>query len=993
MFLRTLGELTLDQVAMRRPKPLLMLAYLALEGPRERRQLAELLWIGSARPLSGLSVALSQLRKVAPELFTSDDRRVQAHVETDAGKLLEALDKGEPQRALTLYRGHFLEGVPARSWGIELEEWVYRTREFLAGRAQDAMLQLAEQQAARGDFRQAAKQAEQAYHLVGVAEPEPETWQRCYRLLVAGSSPRAPEVRRELEGYGLPCDLTTAGARAHWEKRRGESTLHNLPAPTTALVGRDPELTELAGRLVDPECRLLTLTGIGGIGKTRLVLQAASDQSRQQNFAGGIFFVPLDSLTSSHLIPHAIADALGLKLCDQSDPAAELTSFITDKPLLLVLDNFEHLMTGVGLLPALLAACPRLKLLVTSRERLDLDQEWVLPLEGLAFPQADSWSMTDTPHCDAVQLFVRRAKRAQLRFEPDGEDLRQVLRICRLVEGSPLGIELAAVWIRMMPPADIAAEIERNLDFLSAAPRDAAERQRSIRATFEYSWRLLTTREQETLASLSVFRGGFTRQAAAEVAGASIPLLASLTGKSLLQVGERGRYGQHPLLHHYLQEKLAQRPAIEVEVQEAHRLYYLSLLQRHAAEMRRREDASPLDAIERDFENIQVAWSQAVTAGRTEDLRRAADWLRGFCDVRGKLREAEALFELAAASLPKTAPEDNEVLGHALIHAAYFALRLGHSDRAVQQAERGRVLLEGNGQPHGIVSALHILAEASHRAGDFIRAKTYVEKALKVAQEHADQDLMATSLKHLAILEKTLDNFPEALKHNLEALELSRRLARQGAVASLLSNLGSLYLSMDRPRAAQQTLQEGLEISRELGYEQLLPYLLSNLALVSLDLGDYGGAEAFCQEALPLVRQHGEPALEASLLSSLGRATMMRNDYAGAGGYLIESLAVAWKIQDMPVVLETLADLAELLIKQDRLAQATELVELLHKHPAALKGTRELVERLRGELRGEHLAEDPEPVSLERLVIALLRRDSPAGDPLLRSLEPEVEGQ
>ncbi|MBZ0301236.1 MAG: AAA family ATPase, partial [Anaerolineae bacterium] len=324
----------------------------------------------------------------------------------------------------------------------------------------------------------------------------------------------------------------------------------NLPPQPTSFIGREHEIAQLTALLADPNCRLLTLLGPGGIGKTRLSVQAATSQTR---FRDGVYFVPLAPLSSPDLLPTAIASALQIVLYDANSIQHELTNYLREKHMLLVLDNFEHLLDGVDLLTGILQAAPQIKFLVTSRERLNVLEEWVLLLEGLSFP--DDRTNIPLESYSAVQLFTQRARQAQVNFSLD-DNAQAVRQICQQVEGMPLGLELAATWLRVMSSQQIAEHMESSLGFLTTPVRNVAERHRSMRAVFEQSWKLLSAGEQDVLMRLSVFRGGFDLGAAGQFAGASLDILAALADKSLIRVNHDGRYDLHELLRQFAEQQL-----------------------------------------------------------------------------------------------------------------------------------------------------------------------------------------------------------------------------------------------------------------------------------------------------------------------------------------------------------------------------------------------------------------------------------------------------
>jgi predicted ATPase/DNA-binding XRE family transcriptional regulator len=328
-----------------------------------------------------------------------------------------------------------------------------------------------------------------------------------------------------------------------------------IPQSAGILIGREFELAEVTRLIQDENCRLLTLTGAGGIGKTRLVLEAA--YQRQNAFEYGGIFINLAPLTGRDQIVTAIADALGFVLYSASDRSVQLISHLREKELLLVLDNFEHLLNESGCisLPGdLLEGAPMVKLLVTSREPLQLRSEWVFEVRGLPIPEIHENDQLGKN--SAVKLFVQRARQRSASFELMPEDYLAIRQICQLVEGVPLAIELAASWTKTLTCPEIAHEIQKNINFLTTSSRDVTERHRSIRATFDYSWKLLSNEEQIALQHLSIFKGGFTREAAEHVAGANLSILSSLVSKSLLHRIDQGRYDLHELVRQYSLEYL-----------------------------------------------------------------------------------------------------------------------------------------------------------------------------------------------------------------------------------------------------------------------------------------------------------------------------------------------------------------------------------------------------------------------------------------------------
>ncbi|MGD1993269.1 MAG: LuxR C-terminal-related transcriptional regulator, partial [Anaerolineae bacterium] len=377
----------------------------------------------------------------------------------------------------------------------------------------------------------------------------------------------------------------------------------NLPAEPTPFIGRGRELAQIRQRF--PKTRLLTLTGPGGIGKTRLALKTAREASDE--FEDGVFFVSLAPIRSVKDITQTVAEAVRFPLATHETPQHQLFRYLKKRQLLLVMDNFEHLLDGAGFVSEVLKAAPAVKILVTSRERLNLQGETVLAVGGMPFP--DRAGSQDTQEYDAITLFKQRADRVRPGSDPSPVELAHISRICRIVQGMPLAIELAAAWLHILNVDEIAQELEKDLDILAAEVRDAPQRHRSIRAVFDHSWSLLDQSERQISMRLSVFRGGFTREAAQQVAGASLQQLARLVDKSLLRHDpDCGRLEVHELLRQYAQERLGETPEATASAQEAHADYYAEFMQQRWRHLKDGRQMLALAEIEADIENVRAAW-------------------------------------------------------------------------------------------------------------------------------------------------------------------------------------------------------------------------------------------------------------------------------------------------------------------------------------------------------------------------------------------------
>lgn len=880
--LKTLGGLVLEGSSFQRSKPLLLLAYLSLEGGKTRRELADLFYLDTKDPRDSLSTALGYLKRQA-HAAEADARKVWSGQECDATRLLQLLDEGQLGAALEFYQGPFLAGINL-ALGPELEEWVYQTREFLAARVREARLQLGEKAFAEGRYQAAARHAEAAHELGGAPELAPEDLKRLYPLLYLGKSPLAATLRLEALGFEIALE---AGEPAR-KPSPAPPVRNNLPIQSTSFVGRGAELLEVARLLKNPEHRLVTLHGLGGGGKTRLALQVAHQQLEEGFFSDGVFLVALDTLTAPEAIPQAIAEALGLSLQAQEDALTQVRQAVSEQTLLLVLDNFEQLVEGALRVSQLLEACPNLKILVTSRARLNLAEEWVFPLAGLGLPGAES-RLEDVPYSDAVQLFVQRAKRVRLDFALEPATLPQVLKICHLVEGYPLGLELAAAWVRMLPPEEIAQEIERNLDFLNSATRNTPPRQQSLRAAFESAWHALGSREQAALRKLSVFRGGFRREAASQVVEATLPLLASLVDKSLLRISANGRYNCHALLYQYMSEKLAEHPGERGQTRDLHAGFFLEFAERANGELNGDEQALWLGRLEEEHDNLRAALDWVLSKPGAETALRITRALSRFWDIRGHLSEGRAWLSQALA-LP--APELKDLRARALNAAGVLAKDQGDFAAAKAYLGESLALHAEVGSPGPGAVTLNNLGIVAYQQNDYLAAQDYYQQSLAILRGLDNPGGVAYVLQNLGNVAHDLGDYPLAWRYKSESLAISRSLEDQVGTAIALANLGMTAIEQGGYTVAREQLAESLELSEVLGDAMGIATAKQLLGLVASLQGEDECAGLLLEESSKLFGQKGDRIGLSSTLLMLGHLRLGQNDADEAGAFLQQALSL-----------------------------------------------------------------------------------------------------
>ena len=721
---------------------------------------------------------------------------------------------------------------------------------------------------------------------------------------------------------------------------------HNVPRPATPFVGRAPELALIAQHLADPDCRLLTLVGPGGIGKTRLALEAATRQLA--DFTEGVFLVRLENISDAAFIAPAIADVLGLPLQGQQDPVIQVSTYLRARTVLLVMDNFEHVLSGAEVLTAILADGPGVKCLVTTQELLGLQEEWVLALGGLPVPGGTT--VAELEASSAGQLFVQRAWRLRATFALTEEDATAVQRICRLVSGLPLGIELAAAWVKILSCAEIAQEIERNLDFLHTSLRNVPERHRSMRAVFEYSWHRLTTEERRVLRQLAVFRSGFGREAAEAVVGAGLPVLAALADKSLLQVIPGGRYERHLLLWRYAAEKLAEVPGEQEAAQERHGMYYAGFLEQRAEALRGAGPQAALAEIDAEIENVRAAWHWMLAERRLAEIARSVDSLESFYDTHGWYGEGEEAFGQAVAALerPDLPPTGGigRLLGQVLARQGGFRARQGRLAEAAGLLERSLSVLQPLHADSDRAYACLRLGAVVAQQGEYAQAMRYHQESLALARHSGDRWGVMHALNALGLDASKLGDHHESRRRYEESLALARDLGDQRMVARTLNYLGYMLCRAGHPDEAQPLLWESLALARDLGDQGLIPYILGSLGQAAYALGDYAEAEQRSQASLGQAVDLGDRMLMTYNLLRLGETECGQGNYAAAQDYFKQGLRTAMEIAALPLALAALIGLADVRAHGGDPLAAAELVAHSLRHPATEQPDRRRAERL-----------------------------------------------
>ena len=673
---------------------------------------------------------------------------------------------------------------------------------------------------------------------------------------------------------------------------------NNLPAQTTPFIGREHTIRVVKEHLSNAKVRLLTLSGVGGTGKTRLALQAAADMADE--FEHGVFFVPLAALSDPALVVPTIAKVFDVRETTGRPLQGQLQDYLREKQILLVLDNFEQLIDAAPRITELLAVAPRLKVLVTSREVLRLSGETDYPVPPLSLPDPKRLPPLERfTQYDAVALFIERALAVKPAFAVTNENAPAVAEICHRLDGLPLAIELAAARIRVLPPQRMLAELNHRLSFLIGGARDLPARQKTLRGAIDWSHALLTGDDQQLFRRLGVFVGGCTLEAIEAVCNfendlSVLDTLESLVGKSLVKQSEahgEPRFTMLETIREYARDRLIAAGG-EERMQERHWECFLALAEKAEPNLMGAEQATWLQRLEEEHENLRAAlnWS-VVEAGSGNGLRLCAA-MHGFWDVRGHISEGR---EWCARVLAKTRPEDRtSERAKVLDVAGALARRQGDYPAARALGEESLAISRELGERRGVATSLRNLGTVADRQGDIASARMLFEESMAVSRELEDRAGIASALNGLGNLALEKDDYRAAGALYQESLAISGELGDRTGIVRTRHNLGVVACEHGDFASSRALFQENLAMSRELGDRRGISHSLYYLGKVAFEKGDYRAAEALYQEGLDIVRQLGIRLGIASTLLELGKVALEQGDYSGARKLFNEGLVI-WR--------------------------------------------------------------------------------------------------
>jgi DNA-binding SARP family transcriptional activator/predicted ATPase len=946
-----------------------LFAYLAVEAerPHTRQELQGLLWSdyldSSAR--ANLRSVLANLRRVigdqaaSPPFLQITRETIQFNRKSDHHRDVAVLDgvslarKVDPAAVPSLEitvaqtQGPLLSGF-SMSDSPAFEEWLLLKQEYYSQRLSDALYHLATYYEEQGAYDRALVYAQRWALLDPWHE---EAHQQVMRLL-ARSGRRSQAVahfeacRRILAAeLGIePSDETVVLVE---RIRRGELAgepqaqpasfvANHLPRPLAPLIGRATELAELSRMLADPLQRLITIVGPGGIGKSHLALAVAASQSQQHR--DGVALIALAPLESADGLTATFAKALEFTFDQSAPPEQQLLNYLRNKEMLLLMDNFEHLLDGRWFIQNALDAAPHLKFLATSRIRLQVRGEQLFPLDGLAYPEEESASAEDPPineaSHDAIALFMQSVRRLRPGFGRvmGASDFAEIGRICRLVRGMPLAILLASTWIELLTPREIADEIELDFQFLQVDGHGLPQRHHSLQAVFEHSWQLLTTEEQTLFLRFSVFRGGCTRHAAQAVTGAALTHLLALTNKFFLsrmsaqQGGVVDRYEVHELLRQFAAHKLSQCPDDEKAVQQRHSAYYAAFLSRHTDDLKGSRQVEARAEIEVDGENVRAAWQWAVEQQQLEYMEQAVTGLAIVYEWRGRYQDGEAVCRAAVEQLAQTELHtDRHLLATLLTWQARFNRYLGHAALANQLAQDSLNLLNSLALGDRDVRAQQAttLLELGELAPNLVEARELFQQALSLARAAGDRWGMAQGL-HLLGDSLCVEPGTDAEGQHLltESLGLFQSLGDRRNAAIVLQKIGFFAMLRGQHAQGEELLRQSLAINREMSSVVDIKNAIPPLATGLLFNGKFGEAFTLAQEYERFCQNLGNRPSLARAESLLSTSCLFLGRYENALEHALRGLELTKEVNDSGRISFVLWNLGDILLAQRAYSEA-----------------------------------------------------------------------
>ena len=850
-------------------------------------------------PDSDESTGLSNLRKLIHRLklqpwavsLEADQTRLRLELPSDVADFHEAFKNKNFAWAVKLYGGVFLEGVNFPEL-IGFEAWLELERQDLARAWRVAVLEHS-----RSLDPNSIPESERL--LMQVLRIDPLDEEAIQALLVVltknGERSRALEVyanfrqalRRELETEPLEAtrqiihNLTSKTAET---PALGNKILHNLPVPTTRFVGRKHELEKFSAYLLNPDCRLLTVVGLGGMGKTRLTLEAL--RQHLELFQAGIWFVPLVGVDSIDLLIPSIATALNLSFSGSLDTKSQLRLYLHDKQILLFLDNFEQLKATGVLLEELLSELKGLKLVVTSRVVLELNSEWLFDVNGLSYPPTDTF---EPAGFDAVQLFVGRAERLSSNFSADQQSLSAIATLCRQVQGMPLALELAVTWTRSIGVVELVTTLSQGFELFDLQHKDSFDRGRNLRVILNYSWELLTKPEQVVLSKLSVCQGGFTLEAATKIAGAHLGFLLRFINLALVRRNHDGRFDLHELVRQFAFGQMNEQEKDLALTASSH--YFMRFLTDQGQKLRSEIQFNTLQLCKLELTNMLDSISYLV---KSNQLNQLDDALLAF----SSLIEMSGLFEIGIQKMTFILdnPETNsDFSGNLKALLGYFLVKIGKDEEARDNTFSSIEILESQFASNYLGIAYYTNGIIEHLSANYDQAILYYKKALQVFEQTNNTSELCRIYNRIAVVFCNQDLLDQSNQTFEIALKLAKEAADLSEMGIILNNYGINFEASGQTDRAIEMYSEALRICDQIGYLRGSGAALTNLGHVYERTKDFIKAKAFYEKSIEIKKLQNEPVAMSISMTNLADVLYQLGEHQTANRINLNTLVITLK--------------------------------------------------------------------------------------------------
>jgi len=888
--------------------------------------------------------------------------------------------------AVEIYRGSFLEDVFLEK-NQEFHDWVVIRREQYARQHIWALESLVNVYEELGDHVRAAQYTQRQ-----MQEQRDQFNEGLYRRLMifiarSGRTSAALEEyetcrRKALELAGRDLDEKTVTLAEQIREGRFEpspSTTppvpHNLPEQLTSFIGREMELSKIYNALESPTCRLISLVGLGGVGKTRLAIQSARMNLRL--FPNGVYFIPPDAAQTNSTLCDLIGQIVGLVPGAQKDMAELLLDYLRPRRVLIILDDFEHRIDGKDQVLEILHEAPNVKILLTTRERLRFQAECLVEVNGLPYPAR----ITDAPDgsrfrtlaqpADALNLMFERASqlrpvetggsfldlvnaRHRLPSIYDPKEVEAALRICQMVDGLPLGIELAASWAHEYSFAQIAEEVQRNLEFLQNSLHDMPERHHSLLASFEHSWDLLSESECEVFSKLAVFPGTFSAKAAQEIAGAAPPWILRLEDKSLVRQVGYGRYVLHPLLRQYAGQKLRQysRKIVDLTLQQ-HAHFFCSFMKDLELDLKGFRQAEALNEIDTELENIYAAWDWAIEHNAYHLIEQASFGMLLFFESRSRWQEGEVRFRSALEGVKAQAASAalSRVKAYISAGLGWFCCRLTRFQEAEKLIHNSLQILDEQDINFGRIFAHFALGFLYIWMSRFNEAWLHLSTSLSLSERSGESWGLAWSREFLAEIAFESGQTGFNQEPFLETLALFERAGELRGSSRALNYLGNIALAQTRFSEARTYFEKLLANVERLGDVWGAAGGYSKLGQLAAARDDYDQAWRLHQRSLAMLQKMGDQRRTAYAMRELAEVAVALNKRVEAVDFFQQALEIAARAQSTPLIQDVLTGIATVMFRGTQKELAAELLGLVLTEPIGDKLTANRAGRLWDEMK------------------------------------------